>query len=63
MNILFSFLKKQSKNATLMPKRGKPFFLPLAKRQKRKSGARFPDTPFSVLGFKLGRGFHGFSRI
>ena len=41
-----------------MLKRGKPFFRPLAKRQKRKSGARFP-----VLGFTLGHGFYGFYRI
>jgi hypothetical protein len=43
-------LKKQSRKATLMPKCGKPFFLPLARRQKRKSGARFPGIPFSGLG-------------
>ena len=36
-----------------MIKRGKPFFLHLTKRQKRKSGARFP-----VLGFWLEHGFY-----
>ena len=46
-------LKKQSRKATLMPKRGKPFFLPLAERQKPKSGARFPGSPFSVLGARF----------
>jgi len=48
-----------------MPKRGKPFFLPLAERQKRKSGARFPGTPFPVLGagFPVGTRISRISRV
>ena len=42
-----------------MLKRGKPFFLPLAKRQKPKSGAQFPGSPFSVSGWDTG--FIGFT--